>query len=343
MSDEERSELTRREALQRFGGSGAFLLGTGVVAGGVLNRSVANAAENHEANPNRGIYNQPLHPVDIGTHGYGHGAQPPSTVNEKTLDALTSPPARGTAEVEIEVVERDAQVAEGVTMGQWTFNGTAPGPTIRATEGETVRVYFKNKTEHPHNLHFHGRHSPLMDGWEPIPPGGETIYEIEAGPAGVHPYHCHTPPLNVHVAKGLFGTFIVDPREGVAPAREFVLMLNGWDVNDDGFNELYCWNGIAGYYATYPLKAEVGEPVRLYVTNMTEYEPVGSFHLHAQTFDVKRGGMWKSLTDHADTVGLVQGERAIIEFALQQLGRYMLHPHQHHMDANGAMGWFAAI
>ena len=338
MSEEERSELTRREALQRVGGSGAFLLGTGVVAGGVLNRSLG-PAEAAEPRP----YLQGLHPADVATHGYGHGAQPPSQVDGSTLDGLTLAPNEPTREIEIEVVEREALVAEGVTMAQWTFNGTAPGPTIRATEGETVRVYFKNKTEHPHNLHFHGSHSPLMDGWEPIPPGGETIYEIEAGPAGVHPYHCHTPPLNVHVAKGLFGTLIVDPKEGLAPAREFVLMLNGWDVNDDGFNELYSWNGIAGYYGRFPLKVEVGEPVRLYVTNMTEYEPVASFHLHAQTFDVKRGGMWKSLTDHADTVGLVQGERAIIEFSLPELGRYMFHPHQHHMAANGAMGWIAAI
>ncbi len=339
MSEDERSELTRREALQRFGGSSAFLLGSGVVAGGLLNRTIEQAD----------VLDQPsyswqgLHPADIGTHGYGHGAQPPSSVDGTTLEALTIPPADGTTEVEIDVVEREALVAEGVTMSQWTFNGTAPGPIIRATEGDTVRVYFRNRTGHPHNLHFHGRHSPLMDGWEPIPPGGETVYEIEAGPAGVHPYHCHTPPLSQHIAKGLYGTFIVDPGEGVAEAKEFVLVLSGWDVNDDGINELYAWNGIAGYFARYPLKVEVDEPVRLYVLNMTEYEPVGSFHLHAQTFDVKPHGLWKGLTDHADTVGMVQGGRAIIEFSLPELGRYMFHPHQHHMAAGGAMGWMAAI
>lgn len=339
MSDEDRPELTRREALQRFGGSGAFLLGTGVVAGGLLNRSVDSAPAADQAT----YAWQGLHPADIGTHGYGHGAQPPSGVDGSTLDALTIPPVTGVTEFEIAVVERESLVAEGVTMSQWTFNGTAPGPIIRATEGDTVRVYFENRTEHPHNLHFHGRHSPLMDGWEPIPPGGEMVYEIEAGPAGVHPYHCHTPPLSQHVARGLYGTFIVDPKDGLPDAREFVLVLSGWDVNDDRINELYSWNGVAGYYARYPLKVGVDEPVRLYVVNMTEYEPVGSFHLHAQTFDVKGHGLWKGLTDHADTVGLVQGGRAIIEFSLPELGRYMFHPHQHHMAAAGAMGWFAAI
>ena len=86
---------------------------------------------------------------------------------------------------------------------------------------------------------------------------------------------------------------IVDPPGGRAPAHERVLVLGGWDLDDDGKNELYTWNGVAGFYHKFPLKVPVGDLVRLYVVNLVEYDPVVTFHLHAQTFDVatiaKRG------------------------------------------------------
>ncbi|MCI0425337.1 MAG: multicopper oxidase domain-containing protein [Actinobacteria bacterium] len=70
-----------------------------------------------------------------------------------------------------------------------------------------------NHTGRAHNLHLHGAHRPEHDGWEPVPPMSESVYEIEAGPVGVHPYHCHLAPLAEHVARGLYGMLIVDPRE----------------------------------------------------------------------------------------------------------------------------------
>ena len=243
----------------------------------------------------------------------------------------------------MEVVERPYAVADGVVVDQWTYNGTAPGPTIRAREGETVRVHFRNRTERDHNLHFHGTHSVQQDGWQPIPPGGETTYEIVAGPAGVHPYHCHVMPLAMHISKGMYGTFIVDPAEPREEAIEVVLMLSGWDVDGDGRNELYTWNGVAGFFQRHPITVPVGALVRVYLLNMVEYDPLASFHLHAQTFDVFRTGTSPTPGEHTDTVALVQGERAVLEFRLPERGRYMFHPHQHHMADGGAMGWFSAI
>jgi FtsP/CotA-like multicopper oxidase with cupredoxin domain len=241
------------------------------------------------------------------------------------------------------VVERRHQVARGFDVDAWTYNGTAPGPIIRATEGDVLRIRFTNATGHDHNLHFHGRHSPLHDGWEPVPPGGEVVYEIEAGPAGVHPYHCHTMPIDRHIAKGLYGVLIVDPPGGRPDAHEVVLALSGWDPNDDGRNEVYSWNGVAGFYDKYPVKIPTGEPIRAYVANMVEFDPVASFHLHAQVFDVYPSGIGDDPAYRADIVALGQMERAILEFTLPELGRYMFHPHQHSIAARGAMGWFAAV
>lgn len=280
---------------------------------------------------------------------YGHGTEPPRQLSASALDAVTIPPpfdgrAPGAVrEFEMTVTERPLQVGNGILVDAWTYNTTAPGPIIRATEGDLLRVTVNNRTAHDHNLHLHGWHSPQMDGWEPIVPGGSFTYEVTAAPFGLHPYHCHTAPLAEHISRGLYGAMIVDPPGGRPDAHEFVLVLGGWDVDGDRANELYAFNGVAGYFTKYPIKVPVGELVRLYVVNMVEYDPVASFHLHAQTFDVFRTGTSLTPSEHTDTVLLGQGERAILEFTLSEQGRYMFHPHQHHMADLGAMGWFAAI
>ncbi len=347
--------MTRREALKRVGGGGLTVLGAGVVVGAVGTHAVAHAAGEDAAAGNTGdhdAYNDPSNrrlsaqsPTGARAGPYGGEFSVPDGVEEGDLDFLTFPPApaAGTVDVEMTVVERRVQVSRGHAVEAWTYNGSAPGPIIRATEGELIRIRFSNNTGHDHNLHFHGKHSPLHDGWEPVPPGGETVYEIEAGPAGVHPYHCHTMPVDRHIAKGLYGTLIVDPPAGRPDAHEVVLALSGWDVDDDGRNELYSWNGIAGYFDKYPIKLPAGEPVRAYVLNMAEFDPVASFHLHAETFAVYPAGMGEQPAFHGDIVTLGQMDRAVLEFSLSDRGRYMFHPHQHSIMARGAMGWFAAI
>ncbi len=358
MDDEpgtQRDEGTSRRVFLRraaFGGLGVAGLGLG-------GHQVASATGVHaHAGEDGGA---PTHGSDAYPDGrgivgdaavaanYGHGAAPPLGLPATLLDDVTFPPPRdarppGTLrEYEVDVLETSLQVAHDTVVDAWTYGGGTPGPILRATEGDTLRVTVNNRTERPHNLHLHGRHSPQMDGWEPIPPGASFTYEVVAEPFGVHPYHCHTPPLAVHIAKGLYGAFIVDPPEPRPPAHEVVLLLSGWDLDGDGRNELATWNGIAGWYQRHPITVPVGELVRVYVLNMTEHEPIGSFHLHAQTFDVYWHGTSTTPDLHADTVALTQGDRAIVEFTLPERGRYMFHPHQHHLADAGAMGWFAAV
>jgi len=355
VSDEER--ISRREALKKVGSGSLTVLGAGIVVGAVGTHAAAHAAtadaagaaaagdvHDGDAAYGGGRVSGEL-PTGAAAGPYGNDFSPPDDLAPGHLDALTFPPrpVRGTVEVEMTVVERSLPVSRAHTVAAWTYNGTAPGPIIRATEGELIRVRFRNATGFDHNLHFHGRHSPQQDGWEPVPPGGETEYEIVAGPAGVHPYHCHTMPVDRHIAKGLYGTLIVDPPGGRPEANEVVLVLSGWDVDDDGRNEAYAWNGIAGFYEKFPIKLPVGEPVRVYVVNVTEYDPVASFHLHAETFAVYPAGMGDRPAFSGDVVTLGQMERAILELTLSEIGRYMFHPHQHAMAGRGATGWLSAI
>lgn len=315
--------------------------GAALLGGTMLGRFAPGLAESDAEGGYDGLGSSAVHEDGSATL-YGRAHEPPAAMGPGDLDGVTFPLTRGSRRVEIDVVEQRIEVGAGVHFDAWCYGGTVPGPLLRATAGDTLTVRLRNLTPHPHNLHFHGAHTPEMDGWEPIPPGEEFTYEIVAGPPGLHPYHCHVAPLAEHVAKGLYGLLIVDPPGGRAPAHEVALLLSGFEV--DGVpNAVMAWNGVAGYYARYPIKVPAGEPVRVYVANMTEYEPVGSFHLHAATFGVLPAGIGDGPAFRTDTVTMGQGERAVLEFTLPEVGRYMFHPHQHHLADRGAMGWFAAV
>ena len=105
-----------------------------------------------------------------------------------------------------------------------------------------------------------------MDGVEPIVNTGEEfVYEFEAKPFGLHPYHCHVMPLKRHIHKGLYGAFIVDPPGGRPLAREMVMVMNAFDTNFDGENEIYAVNTVAFHYMKHPIAVKVGEPIRIYL------------------------------------------------------------------------------
>jgi FtsP/CotA-like multicopper oxidase with cupredoxin domain len=248
-------------------------------------------------------------------------------------------------EYELYAVDREIEIAPGIKFPAWTFNGQVPGPTIRANEGDRLRVRFLNQGSHPHTIHFHGWHPPEMDGSLPehqVLPGESFLYEFDAEPAGLHLYHCHTVPLKRHIHKGLYGTFIIDPRGGRPPADELVMMMNGFDTNFDNENEVYAVNTIANAYMLDPIRVTVGRPVRIYLVNITEFDLINSFHLHGMFFDVFRTGIGKAPSDHSDTITLCQGERAVLETTFRYPGDFMFHAHQSEFAELGWMGLFRA-
>jgi FtsP/CotA-like multicopper oxidase with cupredoxin domain len=287
--------------------------------------------------------------VSASSVGYGHGVEPPAGLGPGAMDSALLPPpphaGRAAAPVtaDLWIAEQPIAIARGTTLAAWTFNGHVPGPILRATEGDELAIRLRNLGARPHNLHLHGRHDVAQDGWQPVPPGGEVTYRLRAEPYGIHPYHCDATPAAEHLSHGLYGMLIVDPPAGRPPAHELALVLSGFDLDGDGHNELYGWNGVAGFYERYPIKVPVGVLVRVYLLNMVADDPVASFHLHAETFDVYRGGTRLVPDERTDVVTLAQTERAILEFRLPRRGRYMFHPHQRHMAERGAMGWFAAV
>jgi FtsP/CotA-like multicopper oxidase with cupredoxin domain len=184
-----------------------------------------------------------------------------------------------------------------------------------------------------------------MDGSLPgqeVEPGGTFIYEFDADPHGLHLYHCHAVPLKRHIHKGLYGTFIVDPRSGRPPADEMVMVMNAFDTNFDADNEVYAVNTVANAYVHDPIRVTVGRLVRIYLVNITEFDLVNSLHIHGMFFDVFRTGTSLAKTETTDTVMLCQGERAIIETTFRYPGDYMFHAHQSEFAELGWMGLFRA-
>ena len=247
-------------------------------------------------------------------------------------------------EYEMVAVDREIEVAPGVWFPAWTYNGSVPGPTIRCTEGDRVRVRFVNGGSHPHTIHFHGIHAADMDGvFEIIEPGRTFVYEFDAEPFGVHLYHCHAIPLKRHIHKGLYGVFLIDPKEGRPPANEMVMVMNGFDTNFDAENEVYAVNTIANAYMHEPIRVAVGRLVRMYLVNVTEFDPVNSLHLHGMFFDVFRTGTSLTTSERTDTLMLCQGERAILETTFRYPGDFMFHAHQSEFAELGWMGFFDAV
>jgi len=258
---------------------------------------------------------------------------------------LESLPGGGTRRSwEIVAIDREIEIAPGVFFPAWTYNGQVPGPTLRCTEGDLLRVDFINAGSHPHTIHFHGQHPPEMDGFEPIVrPGERFVYEFEAKPFGMHLYHCHTPPLKRHLHKGLYGVFIVDPPEGRPPANEMVMVMNAFDTNFDGENEVYAVNTVAFCYNHIPIDIPVRQPCRVYVANFTEFDLINSFHLHAAMFRVLRTGTTLESGELTDTLMMCQGERHILEFELEHPGLHMFHAHQSEFAELGWMGFFRGL
>ena len=255
------------------------------------------------------------------------------------------PDGRTLREYWISAEDKEIEIAPGVFFPAWTYNGQVPAPTIRATEGDLIRIHFQNKGSKPHTMHFHGFHTSEMDGSmtkDFVLPGQSFTYEFEADPFGVHLFHCHSVPLEQHISKGLCGAYIVDPKNDTRPKpdKELVMVMNGFDTNFDKENEVYAVNTVAFYYVKHPIKVKVNELVRIYLINILEFDQINSFHLHATFFDEYRTGTSLKPNSYTDTVVMGQGERSVLDVRFRYPSMYMFHAHKTEFAEKGWMGFF---
>jgi len=255
-------------------------------------------------------------------------------------------------EWEFVAYDKEIEIVPGVRYAAWTYNGRVPGPTLRAREGDRLRIHFVNAGTHPHTIHFHGIHPAVMDGTPGIgeDAGGGLIdvgedftYEFEARPFGLHLYHCHASPLAGHIAKGLYGMFVVDPAGARPKADELIMVQNAFDPNFDDDNEVYAVNTVAFHFMYEPIRVKRGHLVRVYLVNIVELDPINSFHVHGNFFHRFPTGTSLEPTEFTDTVIQGQGQRDVLELRFPYTGRYMFHAHKSEFASLGWMGLFEVV
>ena len=347
-------EFNRRGFLRRAAAAGALVPLAGATA-----QAQTSAHTGHDQYGNRLVGE-----VDYTANGF----DPHKILRDFDPGTVTTDSGgRTLREWTITAVDHEFEVAPGIKFAGWSYNGRIPGPTLRCTEGERLRIRFINGGKHPHSMHFHGIHAARMDGVQGaglVEPGAEFTYEFDAKPFGCHHYHCHAIPLKRHIHKGLYGTFIVDPDPARHPEardkaasrllgspenllwQELVMVMNGFDTNFDDENEIYAVNSIPFAYFDKPIRVERARPIRIYLVNMTEFDPINSLHVHANFFDFYDHGTTLTPTHRTiDTVMLCQAQRGIIEmsFAEHEPGIYMFHAHQSEFAELGWMSHFEVV
>jgi nitrite reductase (NO-forming) len=261
-------------------------------------------------------------------------------------------------DITLTTVEKPMTVAKGFVQQVWTFNGTVPGPVIRVKVGDTVRIHLKNPKESkmPHSVDFHASQVAWNDEMTSINPGEEKLYEWKAEYAGVWMYHCGTAPALHHIANGMYGMVIVEPKEGLPKVdKEFALVQSEWYLGPQGqpasltkaaaaapAPDFVVFNGVADQYKDNPLQVGTGERVRIFVLNAGPSVD-SAFHIVGTIFDtvIKEGVALKNGNDGnwgSQVVDLAPAQGAIVEFTTTEDGLYPIVTHAFNYVGRGALG-----
>jgi nitrite reductase (NO-forming) len=264
--------------------------------------------------------------------------------------------------IDLEVIELEMEIADGVNYVFWTFGGTVPGSFIRIREGDYVEFHLKNHPDNklPHNIDLHAV-TGQGGGAEAtyVAPGYEATFNFTALNPGLFVYHCATAPVGMHIANGMYGLILVEPKEGLPKVdKEFYVMqgdfytegsygesgLQAFDMNKaiKEQPDYVIFNGRVGSLTgENTLKSTAGETVRLFVGNGGP-NLVSSFHVIGEVFDnvYMEGG---SLKNHDVQTTLVPaGGSAITEFKVEVPGNFILVDHSIFRAFNkGALGILA--
>jgi nitrite reductase (NO-forming) len=261
--------------------------------------------------------------------------------------------------VKLEVREVVQPIAEGVDYTFWTFGGTVPGKFIRVKEGDLVEFHLSNHPDStmPHNIDLHAVTGPGGGAASSFTaPGHTSQFSFTAIDPGLYVYHCATAPVGMHVANGMYGLILVEPREGLPPVdREFYVMQGDFytmgGYGQPGLQpfsmekalkeepDYVVFNGAVGALTgDKAMTAKVGERVRLYVGNGGP-NLVSSFHVIGEIFDAVYAEGGDAITRDVQTTLVPAGGSAIVDFKLEAPGTFILVDHSIFRAFNkGAIG-----
>ncbi|NEW05912.1 multicopper oxidase domain-containing protein [Paenibacillus sp. SYP-B3998] len=270
-----------------------------------------------------------------------------SKVNQPPVELVIT--RKGT-DVFIEMTAQitDIEISKGVMYNAWTFNGIAPGPVLRVREGDMLHMTLKNLDPSvPHSLDVHAVHAAPSKSFIDVLPDETGTFVYPATSPGVFMYHCGTKPVLLHLANGMFGVIIVEPKNGYPTDkevnREYVITQNEWYKENDyqAFQndqpQYVVFNGNDFGLKEHPLLAKVGDKVRLYVNNLGPNH-VSSFHVVGTLLDtVYVDGNPRNVHYGLQTVMLPASGGAVVEFWVTEEGDYPIVTHQFNDASKGAV------
>jgi len=267
-----------------------------------------------------------------------------------------------THDIDLVIEEKLMTVADGFSQAVWTFGGSVPGPVIRVKQGDLIRIHLKNPatSKLPHSVDFHSSMVAWNDEMASINPGEEKLYEYRAEYAGVWMYHCGTAPALHHIANGMYGMMIVEPKGGLDRVdQEFAIVQSEWYLGPQGepasltkaaaaapAPDFVLFNGVANQYKDNPIQIATGKRVRLFVLDAGPSID-SSFHIVGTIFDrVIKEGIELTVGNAggfgSQAVDLSPAQGAMVEFTMAEDGLYPIVTHAFNFVGRGALGLFQA-
>ncbi len=266
--------------------------------------------------------------------------------------------------VELETIEKTMRLADGVDYTFWTFGGSVPGRFMRVREGDLVEFTLKNHPHStvPHNIDLHAVTGPGGGAAASLTlPGGESVFTFRALNPGLYVYHCAVSPVPMHIANGMYGLILVEPKDGLSKVdHEFYVMQSEFYAKaglpgqpftldmDKGAAEQpthVVFNGAVGSMTgDRAPQVKVGETIRLFVGNGGP-NLTSSFHLIGEVFDNVYGEGGTLVTQHnVQTTAVPAGGSAMVEFRAERTGNLILVDHAIFRAFNkGALGMIKVV
>ena len=227
------------------------------------------------------------------------------------------------------------------------FGGQVPAPTLRITEGDTVHFTLTNQGTMPHSIDFHAAQIAWSRAYQEVAPGASASFEWTARYPGVFMYHCGAAPVLMHMADGMYGMAIVDPKGGRPPAREYVLVQSEFYGSGGEYAKMLndspdfvVFNGQANRYKTTPLVANAGELVRLFLVNAGP-NSFSAFHVIGALFShYESDGYPPNAQGMHQTIEVPPGDGALVELTFAEPGTYPFVTHKFSDASKGATGLF---
>ena len=258
----------------------------------------------------------------------------------KAYDAAMPPiPAGDLVKVHMTLKDMTVEIAPGVKYNTWAFDGHgAPGPVVHVREGQTVEMTLTNGGSIPHSIDFHAARIAPNVAFKDVTPGESIKFRFTASDPGVFMYHCGTKPVLAHIANGMYGAIVVQPKEALPPVdNEYVLVGSEWYLNGDGIDEpasldmakarartadWVTFNGYANQYVTHPLTADPGETTRFWVVAAG---PTNNVNFHVVGTMLDRAWVNSDLTQfqrNVQTVIVPAGGGAVFDVKVDEEGLY---------------------